>query len=127
VRLEPDPQAVGTMVTKIWSRAILNALAARAEEPAVDKAVVDLPHREMVRDPAAAIRRLYQHFGEPFSDEFGRRIDHFIGTHENASRLGKHRHSAEEYGIDPAKVRRVLAPYYDRFGDLLTPEAAPRH
>src|SRR3546814_10420906 len=44
-----------------------------------------------------------------------------------ASRLGKHRHSPEQFGIDAAEVHESLADYYDRFGHLLgRPESKER-
>ena len=39
----------------------------------------------------------------------------------SASRLGRHKHSPAEYGIDPDEVHERLADYYERFGRFLTP------
>jgi len=119
VRLDPDPKVVGDIVSRTWTRAILNAIEAREQYPEIKKGMIDLPHREVVRDPIAAIRHIYSYFGEEFSPEFERRVASFSKTDEKAQRIGRHKHSPEEYGIDPDKVRRDLAPYYARYGNLI--------
>jgi hypothetical protein len=43
----------------------------------------------------------------------------FLEENPAAKRLGKHKHSPEQFGIDPAEVHARLAGYYDRFGHLL--------
>src|SRR3546814_7548162 len=66
-----------------------------------------------------SIRRIYDRFALPFSDEHAARIRRFLAENPAASRLGKHRHSPEQFGIDAAEVHERLADYYDRFGHLL--------
>jgi hypothetical protein len=125
VRLDPDPEEVGAMVVKLWSKAILNALAARADNPAMDEAIFDLPHRDIVRRPRTAVRRIYEHVAEPYTPELERAYESFFEHSDNAKRLGKHQHCPEQFGIDPVHVHRILARYYDRFGDLLAPARIP--
>lgn len=119
VRLEPDPRIVGNIVTRLWTRALLDAVEAIEADPALDGHIVNLPHREVVRDPVAAVRQIYAHFDEPFSAEFERRLTSFTRDDEKAARFGRHKHRPEDFGIDPEQVRRDLAPYYRKFGHLL--------
>ena len=54
-----------------------------------------------------------------FHDEHQTRIDIFLRENPAAKRMGKHKHSPEQYGIDVAEVRERMADYYERFGHLL--------
>ena len=73
----------------------------------------------MVADPKGAIERIYDKFGLTFSDEHRARIDRFLTDNPAAKRMGRHKHSPEQFGIDPAEVHERLADYYARFGHLL--------
>ncbi|WP_205874403.1 sulfotransferase family protein [Mycobacterium camsae] len=82
-----------------------------ARHPEVRSAVVD--YRELVADPAATMRRVYDelglHLGSRAAAEFeaaGRRHGH-----ETA-----HRYSLAEFGLGPDAIRAPLAPMFDEFG-----------
>jgi hypothetical protein len=114
-----DKKAVGRSVVDMWSTAMARATKIRRDNPAIEARIIDIAHRDVVHDPIGTMRRIYDRFGIPFTDAFEARIITFLAENPSASRLGKHRHSAEEYGIDPDEVHRRLADYYDRFGGLL--------
>ena len=63
----------------------------------------------------------YDRFGLAFTDAHGARIERFRAESASAARLGRHKHSPAEYGIDPDEVHERLADYYERFGRYLTP------
>src|SRR3546814_8340699 len=69
-----------------------------------DLRIIDLAHKDVVADPMGSIRRIYDRFALPFSDEHAARIRRFLAENPAASRLGKHRHSPEQFGIDAAEV-----------------------
>ena len=114
-----DKHAIGRGVVDMWSAAMARATRVRLENPAIEARIIDIAHRDVVHDPVGQMRRIYDRFGLPFSDAAATRINRFLAENPAASRLGRHRHTAEEYGIDPAEVRERLADYYDRFGHLL--------
>jgi Sulfotransferase family len=114
-----DKQAIGQGVFDLWSVAMARATKVRESNPAIEARIIDLAHRDVVHDPKGAMRRIYERFDVPFSDDYAARIEHFLTAHPAASRLGKHKHSAEEYGIDPGAVHERLADYYARFGPML--------
>jgi hypothetical protein len=93
-------------------------LAARGD-PAIEGRIIDLAHKDVVADPMGAVQRIYGKFSLTFSDVHKARIARFLTENPAAKRMGKHKHSPEEYGIDNAEVRTRMADYYDRFGDLL--------
>jgi hypothetical protein len=120
VRLEPDPHELGDMVVRLWSKAILNAIEARSANPAIERIIVDVPHHEIVRSPVNAMRSVYERVEQPFTPAVEKRLQAFA-THDRAQRLGRHRHEAKTFGIDPVAVRQLLSPYYARFGRFVTP------
>lgn len=114
-----DDKAIGRSVLDTWSAAMARATAARAAHPDIEARIIDLAHSDIVADPMGAIKRIYTRFGLPFSDEHRARITRFLGENPAASRLGKHKHSPEQFAIEPDEVRVRLADYYDRYGHFL--------
>lgn len=117
--IDKDRRAIGRSVLDMWSAAMARAVEARASRPDIEARIVDLAHRDVVADPVATVERIYDRFALPFTPEHRARIGRFLHEHPAASRLGKHRHSPDEFGIDPAEVRERLSGYYERYGHLL--------
>lgn len=115
---DKDKAAIGREVVETWTAAMNRALAARAD-PAIEDRIIDLAHKDVVADPKGAIQRIYDKFGLDFSAEHKARIDGFLTDNPAAKRMGKHKHSPEQFGIDVSKVRERMSEYYDRFGRLL--------
>lgn len=121
VGADKDLKAVGRSVFETWSEGLERGLKARDARPDIAERIIDLGHSEVVADPLGSVRRIYDRFGLPFTPEHEERITQFLAQNSGAKRLGRHKHSAEQFGIDPAEVRERLAPYYARFGHLLAP------
>ena len=121
VGADKDLKAVGRGVFETWSVGLERGLKARDAHSDIAGRIIDLGHGEVVADPMGTIRRIYDRFGLPFSPAHDARIDQFLAQNAGAQRMGRHKHSAEKFGIDPAEVRERLAPYYQRFGHLLAP------
>jgi hypothetical protein len=117
--LPHDPVGVGTMAAKLWTKAILNAVAVRESHPEIESRIIDLPQAHVAADPIGAVRAIYAHCGETPSPDFAARTASFVGANAKSRRLGQHAHRPEDFGIDAAVVRRELAPYYQRFGRFL--------
>jgi Sulfotransferase family len=115
---DKDKAAIGRDVVDTWIAGMTHGLAARAD-PAIEARIIDLAHKNVVADPKAAIQRIYDKFDLQFSDAHKARIDRFLADNPAAKRMGKHKHSPEEYGIDVDEVRVRMKDYYDRFGHLL--------
>lgn len=114
-----DKKVVGRMVVDTWSTAMARATKVRRENPAIEARIIDIAHRDVVHDPIGEVKRIYERFAIPFTSDMEERITTFLAENPSASRLGKHKHSAEEYGIDPDEVHERLAEYYERFAPLL--------
>jgi hypothetical protein len=114
-----DLPAVGRSVLEMWSAAMARATHSRSTNPKVERAIIDLAHREVVHDPVRTIQRIYERFGFPFTDEHIGRIRQFLQKSRSAQRLGQHQHQPADFGIEAAEVHERLASYYERFGHLL--------
>ncbi|WP_062344045.1 sulfotransferase [Novosphingobium sp. CCH12-A3] len=121
VGADKDLKAVGRSVFETWSEGLERGLKARDARPDIAERIIDLGHSEVVADPTGSIRRIYDRFGLPFTPEHQDRITQFLAQSSAAKRLGRHKHSAAQFGIDPDEVRERLASYYARFGHLLAP------
>lgn len=110
---------IGRSVFEIWSAAMARGTAARDADASIEARIIDLAHRDVVADPKGSIQRVYDRFGLDFSEAHKARIDRFLADNPAASRLGKHKHSPEQFGIRPDEVHERLASYYARFGHLL--------
>jgi len=113
-----DLQAIGRSVVDTWCAGLARATQARANDTAIEGRILDLAHRDIVADPMTTIERIYDRFGLPFTDPHRDRIVEFLTNNPAASRLGKHRHSPDQFGIDPGEVHERLADYYARYGHL---------
>lgn len=115
---DKDKHAIGRDVVETWIAGMIRGLDARAD-PAIEARIIDLAHKDVVADPQGAIARVYNRFDLTFSDAHKAKIAHFLSENPAARRMGKHKHSPEEYGINVSEVRDRLSDYYDRFGHLL--------
>lgn len=115
---DKDKAAIGRDVVDTWIVGMNRALDAR-RDPAIEERIIDLAHKDVVADPMGAVQRIYERFGLAFSEAHRGRIDRFLTDNPAAKRMGKHKHSPQQYGIDVAEVRDRMAAYYDRFSELL--------
>jgi len=116
-----DLKAIGRSVFETWAAGLTRATQARLERPDIEERIIDLGHGTIVADPMGTIRRIYERFDLPFSEEHRNRINRFLNENPAAARLGKHKHDPKQFGIDREEVHERLAGYYERFGHLLTP------
>jgi len=121
VGADKDLKAVGRGVFETWSEGLKRGLRARDERPDIEARIIDLGHSEVVADPLGTVRRIYDRFGLPFSEEHEHRIGRFLSENAAAKRLGKHKHSPDQFGIDPDEVHERLREYYERFDEFLVP------
>lgn len=115
--LQPDHRSLGRYVLDTWGTALEHATQVRDRKAEVNRAVLDIAHKDVLRDRKATVVRIHAHFGLPFSGEHQARLEG--GAADAVSeRLGKHQHSPEDFGIEAAEVRARLPGYYARFGHL---------
>jgi hypothetical protein len=85
----------------------------RADGTVPDDRVLDVQYRDLVADPVATMRRVYEWIGTPFDAT----ADAAVRAHLTAH--AQHRHGVHEYsfaatGLDLAEVRALYAGYMAR-------------
>lgn len=76
---------------------------------------IDVSYHDVMADPLATIRRVYDQCGLTVSAEHATRIRSWLGRHD-PTKHGVHRHSPEEFGMEAQEVNERFAGYLDRFG-----------
>lgn len=115
--VDADPLVAGRSVFNTWSLGVERAMASRERNPLVERAVIDIPHQDVIKDKVAVIRRIYQRFNLPFTPAYEAQLRGDAAARVSG-RLGRHAHRPEDFGIHAAQVRERLPRYYARFGAL---------
>jgi hypothetical protein len=116
VGAKEDRKAVGRYVVDTWVTALEHATAIRERHPDVERAVIDIAHRDVIQDKFAVVRKIHQRFGLPFTPEHEARLNSQLG--KVSERLGRHKHKPEDFGITVEDVHTRLPKYLARFGSL---------
>ena len=115
--VKDDPIAVGRYVMDTWSRALEHATDVRNRKPDVDRAVIDIAHREVIADRIEVVKRIHRYFKLPFSPEHEAAL-HGAAMKTISRRFGKHTHKPQDFGITREEVNSLLPMYLARFGHL---------
>jgi len=105
-----DPIQVGQDAMVYWSEALKTFMRVRDQLP-TDR-VCDLFYDEVRRDPIAATKRVYQHFGWRFQPEVEQKM-HAVLTEQNSRNKRAHRYNAACFGL---KGWSGFTEYCERFG-----------
>jgi hypothetical protein len=79
--------------------------------PEVKHAIVD--YRDLVREPDAVVREVYDRLGFPISPVLERALAY--QEHAGKPHARKHEYSLAEFGLDDAVIRTALADLYEAF------------
>ena len=76
----------------------------------------------MVKDPMAAMKDIYSHFGWDMTPETERSMQNHMEENRQ-HKLGQHKYSLEQYGITEQEVKDNLTDFLEYFGEeiLLPP------
>ena len=110
-----DKASLAREVSERWEEGARLAVGYRqvtGEEPGRS---MDVRYRELVRDPMAAVRRIYEHFELKLTPAAETAMQRFLAENPQG-KGGVHRYSLEEFGLDPAEERRRFQSYLDYFG-----------
>ncbi len=106
-KLEAGPQALA-----FWTEAMRRGLAAR--DKIGEDRFVDVWNDDVVADPTGTFAAVYEKLGFAFTPELQSRIEEYSQRNARGAH-GKHRYSAEEYGLTPAHIRSAFRDYIERF------------
>jgi len=107
-----DRRAIARWQLELWASRLEDALAIRRERD--PHQFYDLQFHEIVSDPVGAVRRMYEHFDVPLTDEglAG------LSRHADANPRGKHgehRYRAADFELTDALMHDRFAAYLDHF------------
>jgi hypothetical protein len=105
-------------IARDWSprilRAVTHALDVREAKQYPDAIMYDMYFHDFVDDQFAQVEKIYEALGLEMSGAGADAMRRFIDDNPQGKH-GLHTYTAEEYGIDPAQVRRDFARYIERF------------
>jgi hypothetical protein len=77
--------------------------------------IVDIQYRDLVREPARTVARIYEAVGWPDDAGAMRAMEEFVAANPKG-RFGAHRYDLADFGLDAAEVRERFAGYIERYG-----------
>ena len=108
-----DPFTIYREAIQYWSETMEKFLDER-DRLANDR-ICDLEYNQIRRDPIAAVRRIYDHFGWSLSPEAEQRMRVLVAS--NAEReSANHRYHLSQFGSSAEEVLSAFASYCQRFG-----------
>jgi hypothetical protein len=108
-----DPFTICREAIDYWSETMDKFLHER--DRMADNRICDLDYDEISRDPVAAVRRVYEHFGWSLSREAEQRMRVLVVSHAQRQ-PGNHRYDLSEFGVSAEEVLSAFAQYRERFG-----------
>ena len=110
-----DRLEIGAEVSERWAKGAKILLAAAPSFAAGASPAFHLPFRRFVRDPAAAVETVYDHFGIALDAEARARVRSLVAARPNGGN-GRNFGRLEDYGLDADRERARFAEYVEFFG-----------
>jgi hypothetical protein len=108
-----DPFTIGREAINYWSDTMDKFLNER--DRLANNRICDVEYDEISREPIAAVRRVYDHFGWALSREAEQRMRSLVASHAQRQ-PGNHRYHLSQFGSSAKEVLSAFAPYCQRFG-----------
>lgn len=74
------------------------------------------PYRRLLKDTLGLVRDIHTFFDLSYSEEDAARVGAYVAQNRQ-HKHGKNHYTAEQFGLDPAKLAEEYAPYRERFED----------
>jgi hypothetical protein len=108
-----DRAALGRQEIERWSLGAELMIRAADKQPFAEP-ICHIHYRDLTRDPAGTLAKLYDHFGLALKPELARRIEQLVEASPNGG-YAVNRYRFDTYEIDPAAARERFARYTARF------------
>ncbi len=108
-----DPFTICREAINYWSETMDKFLNER--DRLANNRICDVEFDEISREPIAAARRVYDHFGWSLSREAEQRMSALVVSHAQRQ-PGNHRYHLSQFGSSAEQVLSAFAPYCQRFG-----------
>ena len=107
-----SPEVVGRQALERCALAARRALEVRASSP--PERFFDVAYADLVRDPLATVRALYERMGRPLATELESEMRRWLADHPQHGH-GVHRYTPAQFGLAPEAVGEALAGYVEKF------------
>lgn len=96
----------------------------RTRTPHLCKNVTDVNYDDLIREPIAVVRRIYDQFGYNWSDEFEKAMSVWLQTNPQGKQ-GRNTYTLAEFGLEKEEIEKRDADYIELF--LSGDGAKPNH
>ena len=110
-----DPLRTGINEARVLNEVTLKMMEFRDRHPSLSDRFIDIQYLDLVRNPVATVRQIYERFGLTLSADAERRMYSFLGGRRNKRRR-KHIYRLADFGIETDRKESCLAAYCKRFG-----------
>lgn len=107
--------AIGRQALQRCEAALERALEVRRTAP--DR-FVDVAYPQLVREPMAAVRAIYDRLGETLPPRTEPAMRRWLSEHPQ-NEHGVHRYRGDRFGLHPDEISGALGPYLDQFATTL--------
>lgn len=109
-----DANAIAKLILRGVAMGLEKMMAERASGAIPDAQFVDLRYADLMRDPLAAVRAVYERLDMTLPAEVADRMRAYLAAKPRAKH-GEHRYRLEDFGLDRARLRSGYAAYCTRF------------
>src|SRR5262249_47913363 len=117
-----DAQQLRVRETRALAEAMERSMRFRDAHPELADRFFDLNYSELVADPLASVRRIYERFNIPLSEAVVERMRQFVSTRTRYHR--PHNPTLRDLGLDPREETTRFRNYCFRFGIACQPDAS---
>ena len=109
-----DANAIAKLLVRGVAMGLEKMMAERASGATPDGQFVDLRYADLMRDPLAAVRAVYDRLGMTLPDDIADLMRAYLAA-KPRGKHGEHRYRLEDFGLDRERLRRGYAAYCARF------------
>jgi hypothetical protein len=110
-----DPLRTGMNEARVLNEVTVRMMEFRDRHPSLSDRFIDIQYLDLVRNPVATVRQIYERFGLALSADAERLMYSFLEGRRNRRRP-KHIYSLADFGIETGIKESSLATYCERFG-----------
>lgn len=81
----------------------------------IEDRIVDVLYADLTSDPVGVVKRIYDHFDLPWSDEIRQASERYVQERPQ-NKYGRHRYKLEDGGWSEEDVKKAFADYRARWG-----------
>jgi len=107
-----DAQETGQQFFRRVRRGLM--VGAEARKNYDPKTFLDIRYPDLVADPIATVKRIYEYHDYPYSDAFEANMKQWLAQNPQ-HKHGKHEYTLEDYGLEPAVVEQAFKEYCAKF------------